>query len=193
MSWSTECCGPRESRIPRPLVRRIFLQAGDKVNLRQCSTGEQCVVDIAAIDRHDRAGVQSEGIGHLDVTAFGFGDQHVARQVIVVVQQDVGLDAAFGSAKLGPREHRQAQRNRGRVQREQLVLETELLLALSQPFFISESIARAVKNRSSYNWAGRCSLAYDRVDLLGALAIPRCTSLPRQQPRPLQISRRESA
>ena len=31
------------------------------------------------------------------------------------------------------------------------------------------------------------------MDLLGALPMPRCTSLPRQQPRPLQISRGESA
>src|SRR5258708_3779232 len=90
---------------------------------------EQPVVVIPAIHRHDGTGVESEGVGHLYITSLGFGDQHVARQVIVVVQQDVSLDAALGPAKLGPRKQLQAQRNGGRVEGQQLVLETELLLA----------------------------------------------------------------
>ena len=49
------------------------------------------------------------------------------------------------------------------------------------------------QNKSSKTVAGRCALAYERFDLLGLRLIPRWTSLPRQQARPLQISRRESA
>src|ERR1039457_786924 len=95
------------------------------------------VVVIPAIHRHDRAGIESEGVGHLYITALGFGDQHVARQVIVVVQKNVSLDAALGPAKLGPRKQLQAQRNGGRVEGEQLVLETELLLARPQSLFVA--------------------------------------------------------
>src|ERR1039458_3800767 len=50
--------------------------------------------------------VQPEGIGQFDVAPFGFGEQHVGRKVVVMVQQDVGFDAAFGTPELGPREHR---------------------------------------------------------------------------------------
>src|ERR1039458_998011 len=120
--------------------RRVTKKISSVVHLK-----EQSVVVIPAIHRHDGAGVESEGVGHLDITASGFGDQHVARQVIVVVQQDVRLDAALGPAKLGPREQLQAQRNSGRVEREQLVLEPELLLARSQPFFVAEPVERGVE------------------------------------------------
>src|ERR1035437_7619374 len=118
-------------------VRRVLLQTCDKVDFLSGPLAEQRVVVIPAIHRHDGTGVESEGVGHLHITAFGFGDQHVARQVIVVVQQNVSLDAALGTAKLGPRKKRQAQRDGGRVEREQFVLETELLLALPQSFFVA--------------------------------------------------------
>jgi hypothetical protein len=62
-----------------------------------------------------------------------------------VVQQNVSLDAALGPAKLGPRKQLQAQRNGGRVKRQQLVLEAELLLARTQSFFVSEPLEGGVK------------------------------------------------
>jgi len=80
----------------------VLFQAGDKENAGQAPAAEQGVVDIAAIDGHNRAGVQHEGIGQFDVAPFGFGEQHVSGQVVVMVQQDVSLDAAFGTAELGP-------------------------------------------------------------------------------------------
>ena len=59
----------------------------------------------------------------------------------------------------------------------QLVLETELLLALSQSFFVAEPVGkRGVEQILDNDWAGRCSLAYERVDLYWEpLAMPRCT------------------
>ena len=81
----------------------------------------------------------------LYITAFGLSDEHVARQVIVVIQQNVGLDAALGSAKLGPWEQLQAQRNGGRIEGKQLVLETELLLALPQSLFVAEAVQSGVE------------------------------------------------
>ena len=61
------------------------------------------VVAIPAVHRHDGAEVEREGGAQFYVAAVGFGDQHVARQVVAVVQQNVRLDAAFGPAELGPR------------------------------------------------------------------------------------------
>ena len=62
-----------------------------------------------------------------------------------MVQQNVRFDATLGPAKLGPGKQFQAQRDGGRIQRQQLVLETELLLALPQPFRITEPLERRKK------------------------------------------------
>ncbi len=59
-----------------------------------------------------------------------------------MIQQDVGLDAAFGTAELGPGEHRQAERDGGRIQAEQFVLEPELVLACAQPLLFAEACQR---------------------------------------------------
>ena len=83
-------------------------------------------------------GFRREGVGQLDVAALGFGEQHVGGQVVVVVQQHVGLHAALGAAKLGPRKQRQAQRDGGRVQRQQFVLEAELVLPATQRLLLAE-------------------------------------------------------
>ena len=84
----------------------VILQAGDKENPGHAPAAEQGVVDIAAIDGHNRAGIQPEEIGQFDIATFGFGEQDVGGQVIVMIQHDVGFDAAFGTAELGPGEHR---------------------------------------------------------------------------------------
>ena len=72
-------------------------------------------------------------------------EQHVPRQVIIVVQQNVSLDAALSPAELGPRKQLQAQRNGGRVEGQQLVFEAELLFARAQSFFVAEPLERGVK------------------------------------------------
>src|SRR5207245_1356519 len=61
-----------------------------------------------------------------------------------MVQQNVSLDT-LSPSKLGPRKQLQAQRNGGRVEGPQLVLETELLLARPQAFFVAEPFEGGVK------------------------------------------------
>jgi len=79
-----------------------LFQTGDEEDLGHAPATEQGVIDVGAIHGHNRAGVQDEGIGQSDVAAPGFGEQYVGGQVIVMVQQDVSFDAAFGTAELGP-------------------------------------------------------------------------------------------
>ena len=67
------------------------------------------------------------GIVHL-----GLADQHVGRQVIVVVQQHVGFYPALGAPEFGPRKEAQTQTDGGGIQREQLVFEAELVFARPQ-------------------------------------------------------------
>ena len=102
MNWSARMlrfCGISHSSDH--LESGVLLQAGNKENAGQAPAGKQGVVDIAAIDGHNRARIQPEGIGQFDITPFGFGQKHVGGQVVVMVQQDVSLDAAFGTAELG--------------------------------------------------------------------------------------------
>src|SRR5690606_29724644 len=117
----------------------ILLQSGDEEHSGHAPAGEQGVVNIATIDRHNRAGIQPEGIGQFDVATLGFGDQHVGGQVVVMVQQDVGLDAAFGAAKRGPGKQAQAQRDGGRVQRQKLVVEAELVPSTAEHLLLAEA------------------------------------------------------
>jgi Insecticide toxin TcdB middle/N-terminal region len=64
--------------------------------------------------------------------------------------------------------------------------ETRLFYAPSTKFYLADRAAGTP-------WVTRLPFPYDRVDLFGATRIPRCTSLPRQQASPLQISGKESA
>jgi len=90
----------------------------------------------------DGVGVQREGVRQLDVATLGLGEEHVSREVIVVIEQDVSFDAALGASELSPRKHRKAQRDGGRVQRQQLVLEAEFVFAGAQALLLAEARQR---------------------------------------------------
>src|SRR5437764_4076828 len=100
----------------------VVLQTSDEEDSCHAPAGEQGVIDIAAIDGHNGTGVQVEAIGQLYVAAFGIGEQHVGGQIVVMVEQDMGLDTALGAAEFGPRKHGQTHRDGGRVQGKKFVL-----------------------------------------------------------------------
>jgi hypothetical protein len=58
-----------------------------------------------------------------------------------MVEQDMGLDAALGATELGPGKHRQAQRDGGRVQRQEFVLEAELVLSAAERLLLAPAEA----------------------------------------------------
>jgi hypothetical protein len=60
-----------------------------------------------------------------------------------VIEQDVSFDAFLGAAELRPGKHRQAQRDGGRIQRQQLVLEAEFVFAGAQALLFAETRQRA--------------------------------------------------
>ena len=170
----------------------VVLQTGDEEDPGHAPAGEQGVVDIAAIDGHNRAGIQVEGIGQLHVAAFGFGEQHVGGQVVVMVEQDVGLDAALGAAELGPRKHRQAQRDGGRVQRQKFVLEAELVLSAAERLLLAEP-GRSGPEQFLEQRGGAVFVGIGQGRAARRFGDPQMHQSPRQHARPLQISRRESA
>jgi len=62
-----------------------------------------------------------------------------------MVQQHVSLNAALGPAELRPRKHLEAQADRCRIERQQLVFETELPLAQPQALFFAKPPQDRVK------------------------------------------------
>jgi hypothetical protein len=56
-----------------------------------------------------------------------------------VIEQDVRFDATLGTPELRPREHREAQRNGGRIQWQQLVLESEFVFAGTQALLVPKA------------------------------------------------------
>ena len=145
ISWSERIFRFAGTALPLDRVSGIVLEPCDEINFLGCPIAEQFVVVITAIHHDDGAGVERKGIGHFHVATPGFGDQDVARQIIVVVQQHVSLNAALGPAELRPRKHLDAQADRCRIERQQLVFKTELSLAQPQALFLAKPPQERVK------------------------------------------------
>ena len=65
------------------------------VAVDQGPAAKQRVVIVAAVYGDDGTRIEGEGTGQSHVTAFGFGEDEVARQVGVVVRKPVGRHRAF--------------------------------------------------------------------------------------------------
>jgi hypothetical protein len=56
---------------------------------------------------------------------FSVGNVSICREIPVVIQKEVKLDKPFGPAERGSGKRRQAQRNGGTVERQQLVFKSK--------------------------------------------------------------------
>ena len=74
-------------------------------------------VDIPSIHDVDRAGLGQDHIESVHIVQLSVGNMDKTRDVATQIQQCVHLHGGFGGPKMGPREQRQAQINRGRIQR----------------------------------------------------------------------------
>src|SRR6266403_526751 len=74
--------------------------------------------------------LQFKGSGNRHIVHLAGGDHAKARQIAVVIEQQVQLDRTLGRAKLRPIVHLQTQVDHGGIQAHQFVLEAELLRPL---------------------------------------------------------------
>ena len=111
------------------LEQGVVLHAGDEIDTGVGPFGEQTVVVVAPVIDNDGAPREMHLVGGLDVGHLAIGDDTEARQVAVVVEDQMQLDRALGGAELCPVVHREAQIDDGRIDADQLVLEAKLLLA----------------------------------------------------------------
>jgi len=111
-------------------IHGVIFQAGNKIHSLIRPASKELVVVVAAVIHDDRSRLQFKGSGDCHIVHLAGGDDAKARQVAVVIEQQVQLDGTFGGAKLGPIVHLQTQVDHGGIQAHQFVLEAELLRPL---------------------------------------------------------------
>ena len=114
-----------EFLMARP--ERVLLEPGDESHALAGPPVEHAIVVVAAVHDDDRTLGQLELLGDGDIRDPALGDHGEGRQVSVVVEQQVKLGRALGSAELRPIEHARTEFDDGAVQRVELALESELL------------------------------------------------------------------
>src|ERR1039457_6461813 len=109
------------------VVNRLLLHPRHDVHFLLRQFPKPLVIDVAAVDRQDRARREPQRACHFDLTGLAFRHYRERRQVAIVVQQQVQFDRALGPPDLCPIEHAHRQVDDAPVQAHQLVLEAELL------------------------------------------------------------------
>ena len=92
---------------------------------------EPRIIAITAVHHQHRAGLETQRSRHVDLVLFAFGDDGEARQIAIVIQNQMQLHRAFGLPKHSPIEHAGAEIDDRGVDAHELVLETKLLLCVS--------------------------------------------------------------
>ena len=102
-----DAAGPHDGAVLRRLALLDDLVEG--ISLHTCHKEDAPVV------HHDGAGAEVSQLGNLHVWHLAVGDHAEARQVTVVVENQVQLHGALATLLLGPGVHGQAQVNDGGV------------------------------------------------------------------------------
>ena len=83
----------------KKLVSGIFLQAGHKENALGAKGSEPGVVDKALVEDHGGAFGQLHGFHHTAFMGVGGADSNESRDMPVVIQQGMYLEATLGLTK----------------------------------------------------------------------------------------------
>jgi hypothetical protein len=89
---------------------------------------EEFKVTVSAVHSDDAAGGKGEMVGGSDIGSLAIGDEGEVRQIAVVVKEQMELNGALGLTKISPGKQAEAEVDGARVEAEQFVLETELIL-----------------------------------------------------------------
>ena len=103
----------------------VVLHAGDEEDALLVEDGEPVIVAVASVEDHDGAGIEAQGGGDAALVHAAFGDDGVAGQQALMIEQQMQLDGPLGAPVLRPVEDSGAQLDQGGVEREQLVLESK--------------------------------------------------------------------
>ncbi len=107
----------------------VVLHASDEEDAVSVERGKPGIVVVAAVEDHDGSGLETEGGGDAALVHAPGGDDGIAGQQPLMIEQQMQLDGAFGAPVLRPVEDGGAQLDQGGVQAQQLVLEAEAVCA----------------------------------------------------------------
>lgn len=96
---------------------KVRFGAGDKVSAGLVNAPEALKIDVAPVEQIKAAGLKEDRVEPIDVMDFPVGNVHQDRQWSTQIKLGVNLDRRLVRAEAGPREDRQAQIDRGRVDR----------------------------------------------------------------------------
>ncbi len=106
------------------------------------------------IENHNGSGLEAQGSGDAALVHTAFGNDGIAGQQTLMVEQQIQFHRAFGAPVLRPVKDRGAEFDQRGVEREQLVLETEAVTSGDLAAAAEQLIEHA-----AVQLPGRCSLA----------------------------------
>src|SRR3954462_3189827 len=95
----------------------VCLRSGDEERARLIECKKPLEVEVGPVHYIEGAGLRDQQIEHLDVVQFAIGDVDEARNRTAQIEQSVQLDRRFGGAERRPWKYREAEIDRGCVQR----------------------------------------------------------------------------
>jgi hypothetical protein len=107
----------------------VVLHAGDEEDALLVEGSKPVVVVVAAIEDHDGSRLEAQGGGNAAFVHAALGENGVAGQQALMVEQQMQLHGSLGALVLRTVENRGAQFDHGGVQREQFVFETKTMAA----------------------------------------------------------------
>lgn len=114
----TNHAGAQHDRMTTAAVElEVGLGPSDKERRSAFDPPQTGEVDISAIEEIERPGFEYQSIEPVDVVYPSVGDMHQHWNRSVQIEQRVNLDGAFLLAEPGPRENRQTQIDRSRIDR----------------------------------------------------------------------------
>jgi hypothetical protein len=110
------------------LVGHARLRSRDEEHPLSGQAIEPGEIDVAAVHDQNRSGLEAKLARDAHVSDPPLGNHGHRRQVAVMIEEQMQLHSPLGALVLRPAEHRRAQIDHRGVERQKLVLETELLL-----------------------------------------------------------------
>ena len=115
----------RDGELFQNPIVRIVAQARHKEHTLIGEPLIPLVVHITAVKDQDGAGSKLPFTRYFDLRGFSFGDHRIARQMAIMIQNQVQLGRAFGLLVVGPVKHAGAEIDNRAVDAQQGVAKTE--------------------------------------------------------------------
>ncbi len=113
---ASESCGFVDEAVVSTSAIEISLGTNDKESRMEGEDIEAGKIDIATIQNVKRPRFQDQLVEQIDIVNIAFGNADKTGNTAVEVHQGMELDSAFAFAEMSPREKRETEVDRGRVE-----------------------------------------------------------------------------